>query len=81
MLLPYSAYPHFVHYSLTENTKFFYSPHGRNNRRESYRGLRQEFNEIPSKEDTRSSISGSPAKLNDSSKSLINSRASIEIDA
>ncbi|OLY85283.1 hypothetical protein AYI68_g525 [Smittium mucronatum] len=40
-----------------------------------------ELNERISKENTRSSITGSPAKLTNGSKSSLNSRASIEIDA
>ncbi|OLY80047.1 hypothetical protein AYI68_g5867 [Smittium mucronatum] len=44
-------------------------------------GLGSELNESPSKEDTRSSITGSPAKLTDGSKSSDNLMASIEIDA
>ncbi|OLY82422.1 hypothetical protein AYI68_g3466 [Smittium mucronatum] len=43
-------------------------------------GLGPEPNKSPSKEDTRSSINSSPAKYTDESKSLINSKASIEID-
>ncbi|OLY85372.1 hypothetical protein AYI68_g440 [Smittium mucronatum] len=44
-------------------------------------GLGPELNGSPRKKDTRSSVTGSPAKLNDSSKSSLNSRASIYIDA
>ncbi|OLY79632.1 hypothetical protein AYI68_g6292 [Smittium mucronatum] len=52
----------------TYNTKCLYSPHGRNNGQEPYRGLGPELKESPSKEDKRSSITGSPAKLTDGPK-------------
>ncbi|OLY78370.1 hypothetical protein AYI68_g7582 [Smittium mucronatum] len=44
-------------------------------------GLGPEFNESPIKEDTSSSITGSPAKFTDGSKSSLSSRASIETEA
>ncbi|OLY80118.1 hypothetical protein AYI68_g5792, partial [Smittium mucronatum] len=44
-------------------------------------GLGPEFNESPIKEDTSSSITGSPAKFTDGSKSSLSSRASIEMEA
>ncbi|OLY79598.1 hypothetical protein AYI68_g6330 [Smittium mucronatum] len=43
--------------------------------------LGPEPNEIPSIEDTKSSITGSPSKLTDGSKSPLNSKASIDIKA
>ncbi|OLY79207.1 hypothetical protein AYI68_g6731 [Smittium mucronatum] len=44
-------------------------------------GLGPEFNESPNKEDTSSSLTGSPAKFTDGSKSSLSSRASIEMEA
>ncbi|OLY79907.1 hypothetical protein AYI68_g6012 [Smittium mucronatum] len=64
-----------------ENTKFLYSPNGRNNRRESYRGLGSEFNESPSMEDTRYSMTGFSDKLNEGSKSSPSLRTPIEHEA
>ncbi|OLY77962.1 hypothetical protein AYI68_g8001 [Smittium mucronatum] len=44
-------------------------------------GLGPELNEISSKEDTRSSITGFPAKLTDGSKSSLSLSASIDIES
>ncbi|OLY79627.1 hypothetical protein AYI68_g6295, partial [Smittium mucronatum] len=44
-------------------------------------GLGQEFKESPSKEDTKSSITGLPTKLNNGSKSLPSAGTSVEKDA
>ncbi|OLY84760.1 hypothetical protein AYI68_g1065 [Smittium mucronatum] len=43
-------------------------------------GLGSEFNESSNREDTSSSIIGSPAKFTDGSKSSLRSRAEIEIE-
>ncbi|OLY78022.1 hypothetical protein AYI68_g7938 [Smittium mucronatum] len=68
--------------SCTDNTKCLYSPQVSNNRIEIYwRGVGLEPNESSSKENTRSSITGSPAKSTDGYRCSLSSRASIEIDA
>ncbi|OLY83090.1 hypothetical protein AYI68_g2778 [Smittium mucronatum] len=81
LYLLYYSYSHFDASPCTDNTKFLYSPHGKNNIQEPYRGVGPELNEISSKEETISSIADSPSKSTNGSKHFLNSNASIEIDS
>ncbi|OLY81338.1 hypothetical protein AYI68_g4558 [Smittium mucronatum] len=63
-----------------ENTKCLYSLRGRIIGRNLAGGLGPELSKIPSKWDTRSTITGSPTKLTDGSKSWPSAETSEEMD-